>query len=273
MRRVAIGLLVMFGVGCRTEVSSVEIGSATTTISNASTTAVPIPLITVAPTSSEVPATTTSTSTTSTSTTTTLPPPPTTTSCSQIVHIGDSTSLGLWAPEDVGGADSTMEARYLGVGVDVVYPDVDGGRSIVETQNPSQINAYDVAAAVKSNGYEGCWVLMIGTNDAANVAAGSTIGFDERINKMLTLFGDDQVLWVDAVSLLANDPIYGSQVMKAWNEALYRLTAGHPNVAVLQWSGLVKAGWFARDGLHYNQTGNAQRAAITGAAMVEYFPG
>jgi hypothetical protein len=166
-----------------------------------------------------------------------------------------------------------MEARYLAVGIDVVYPDDDGGRSIVETQNPSQINAYDVAAAVKSNGYEGCWVLMIGTNDAANVAAGSTIGFDERINTMLTLFGDDQVLWVDAVSLLANDPIYGSQVMKAWNEALYRLTADHPNIAVLHWSDLVKAGWFARDGLHYNQTGLAQRAAITAAAMVEYFPG
>ena len=273
MRRVAVILLVVLGVGCRTEVSSVEIGAGTTTVPSASTTTA-IPLVTVPPTSNEIVATTTTTTTTtSTSTTTTLPPPPTTTSCSQVVHIGDSTSIGLWAPEDVGGADLTMEARYLAVGVDVVYPDNDGGRSIVETQNTSQINAYDVAAAVKSNGYEGCWVLMIGTNDAANVAAGSTIGFDERINKMLNLLGDDQVLWVDAVSLLANDPIYGSQVMKAWNEALYRLTADHPNIAVLHWSDLVKAGWFARDGLHYNQTGLAQRAAITAAAMVEYFPG
>ncbi len=271
--RIAAIFVAVLVAGCTTEVSSVEIGSGTTTTSTTLLTDHAPPTSVAAPPAASSEVTTTTSTTTTSTTTTTLPPAPTTTSCAQIVHIGDSTSVSLWTAEGVGGADLTMEARYLAIGVEVVYPDNDDGRSIDELRYPTQVNAYDVAAAVKSNGYEGCWVLMIGTNDAANVAAGAAVGSDERINKMLELLGDDQILWVDSASLLTDDPNYGNQAMKAWNEALYRLTADRPNVAVLHWSDLAKAGWFDRDGIHYNTIGHAQRAAITAAAMVEYFPG
>ncbi len=276
MRRralVLIGSLVM--MSCTREISSVDVGSSTTTSTATTITTNGIP-----PTSVTVPLTSpsqgtiaspVSTTTTTTTTTTTLPPIPTTTSCEQVVHIGDSTSINLFSAEQVGGAENTLDARYLAVGVDAVYPDNDTARSIVEVKSGGQANAYDVAVAVKENGYEGCWVLMIGTNDAANVAAGSTVGYDDRINKMLTLIGDDPVLWVDAVTLLASD-FYSNAAMMAWNEVLYRLAVDHPNVAVLRWSDVVKAGWFARDGIHYNTTGHTQRAAITAAALVQYFP-
>jgi hypothetical protein len=272
---VLIGSLAM--MSCTREISSVDVGSSTTTATTITNGVPPISVTTplTSPGQSTIASpvsTATPTTTTTTTTTTTVPPIPTTTSCEQVVHIGDSTSTELFSADQVGRAENTLDARYLAVGVDAVYPDNDRDRAIVEVQDGGQANAYDVAVAVKENGYEGCWVLMIGTNDVAAVAAGSAVGYEARINKMLTLIGDDPVLWVDSVTLLASD-LYSDAGMQAWNGVLYRLATDHPNLAVLRWSEVVKAGWFARDGIHYNTTGHTQRAAITAAALVQYFPG
>jgi hypothetical protein len=113
---------------------------------------------------------------------------------------------------------------------------------------------------------------MIGTNDAANVAAGSNVGFEERINKMLYVFGDDPVLWVDAVTL-RGDGAYSSTAMRRWNDVLEWIAAQHPNVAILRWSDIARPEWFADDGIHYRSDGRAWRAAVTARALVEHFPG
>ena len=38
---------------------------------------------------------------------------------------------------------------------------------------PGQINGYDTARTMVSSGFQGCWVIALGTNDTANVSAGA----------------------------------------------------------------------------------------------------
>ncbi len=165
-----------------------------------------------------------------------------------------------------------MEARYRSVGVDNVVADSSGGRAIVERLADWQTTAFEVAKALRANGFDGCWVMMIGTNDAANVAAGASTSIEERINRMLYVIGDQPVLWVDAVTTGVSSA-YRNASMQAWNDVLYRVAAEHENVAVLPWSQLVRPEWFQSDGIHYNPEGRSWRAAITALALAQSFPG
>ena len=56
-------------------------------------------------------------------------------------------------------------------------------RSIVETYE-GQPNAAEVAAAWKRDSYRGCWVVAIGTNDAADVYVGSNTSLRARIGQI-----------------------------------------------------------------------------------------
>jgi len=186
------------------------------------------------------------------------------------VHIRDSTSLTLFDPTGVGGEQLTMEQRYRDAGVSAVYPDNDGARSIVERID-DRPNALDVAEGVRANGFDGCWVIMVGTNDAANIAAGASTSAEQRIRSMMDVIGSDRVMWVDTVSQRTDDA-YRNASMLAWNQELYRVLAGYPNARVFRWYDVVRPVWFRNDGLHYTVEGSAQRAALTAAALLEAFP-
>jgi hypothetical protein len=278
MRRVTRAALAvaaaLVAVSCTEQISSTDATGSTTTLV---TTLVPGPGSTTLPpgstspttTSSTTSTTTSTTSTTSTSTTTTTVVP-TTTACEQVVHIGDSTSVPLFDAAQVGGASETATSRYEGVGVDVVYPDNSGARSIIETL-PGQQNAADVAAGVTANGYDGCWVLMVGTNDAANIAAGASIDAETRIRNMMTIIGDDPVLWVDTITRRTDDE-YRNASMLEWNQVLYSVVAEYPNARVFRWYDVVRPEWFRNDGIHYTVEGSARRAEFTAQALVEFFP-
>ena len=109
-----------------------------------------------------------------------------------MVHIGDSTSLSLFDATGVGGDELTLEQRYRDAGVSVVYPDNDGARAIIEHLD-SDPNALEVAQAVRDNGFHGCWVLMVGTNDAANIAVGANVSAEARIRRLLDVIAGDPV--------------------------------------------------------------------------------
>ena len=177
----------------------------------------------------------------------------------------------LWESRFVGGAANTMGERYRSVGVERWINDSSGGRSIRERAAQWQTNALEAADAIRSSGFRGCWVVMMGTNDAANVAAGSNLGYDERIRRMLFVFAGEPVLWMDAATV-RNDTAYRNENMRAWNDALSRVTADHENVVVVRWSEQVRPEWFTSDGVHVNAEGRAWRAAITAAALVDAFP-
>ena len=283
MRRVtagALALLVLGAAACSEQVQSTEGPSPTTVVASsttgsATTVVAPPPSSTDAVTTTSTSTTsTTSTTTTSTTTTTTstttLPPEPTMTSCEQVVHIGDSTSLALFDPKGVGGAELTMDQRYRDVGVSIVYPDNLGARAIIEHVDDGP-SALDVAEGVRDNGYHGCWVMMIGTNDAANIAAGSNISAEERIRRVMDVIGGDPVMWVNAVTQ-RTDNAYRNASMLAWNDELDRLAADYPNMRVFDWYDVVQSQWFRNDGIHYTVEGSAQRAALTAQALVDNFP-
>ncbi|MGE0066398.1 MAG: acyltransferase family protein, partial [Solirubrobacterales bacterium] len=93
------------------------------------------------------------------------------TSCKKVIHIGDSTSEGLDSPEYLPIPSQRIDAQYEDVGTKEEILEISGARSI-EEQFEGEPNAQEVAEAWKAEGFKGCWVLALGTNEAANVAAG-----------------------------------------------------------------------------------------------------
>ena len=143
---------------------------------------------------------------------------PTTTSCTSVVHIGDSTSVGLISEDFIEDPANRIDAQYRRVGVTDPRMEISGARSIVETVG-DQLNAEEAAEAIKATGYEGCWVLAMGTTDTANVAVGSPTSLTERIDRMLSVIGDDPIMWVTAKTLDV-DGAWSNTNMQTWNQTL-----------------------------------------------------
>jgi hypothetical protein len=163
-----------------------------------------------------------------------------------------------------------LDAQFARVGATNQYIEISGARSTVETLS-GQANAYDVASDLVSNGFRGCWVLALGTNDTANIYAGSTIDRMARIERMMSVVGDQPVLWVNVKSLLDSGP-YAEPNMELWNRTLVQACARYPNMRVFDWASATNYGWFISDGTHYTSEGYAQRARLTADALVHAFP-
>jgi peptidoglycan/LPS O-acetylase OafA/YrhL len=192
------------------------------------------------------------------------------TACRSVVHIGDSTSEGLVSREYLPKRKQLISARYADVGVRTQHLEVSGGRSIVETLEGAP-NADDVAASWKRKGYEGCWVLALGTNETANVSVGSAVGLDERIDTMMSTLGDARVMWVNVKSLVVSGP-YAAPNMTLWNDALRRACARYPSMRIYDWAEAVEDAWFVPDGIHFTSEGYAARGALIARALLEAFP-
>jgi len=206
--------------------------------------------------------------------TTSVPPvaaAPGATSCTSVVHIGDSTSVGLMDPSFIADPPARIDAQYARVGVTDFRDEIKGARSIVEHFKHEE-NADDVATRQKAAGYEGCWVLALGTTDAANMAAGGVLTAAERIDRMFSIIGDDPVLWVNVKTQVADPDPWANSQMVAWDAALTAAVARHPNLRVYDWASVVQDSWFQDDGIHYNQVGNAERARDIADALATAYP-
>lgn len=192
--------------------------------------------------------------------------------CKAVIHIGDSTSEGLDDPEYLPQENLRIPARYMEVGAKEVHMEVQGATSI-EERFEGMPNAQEVAANWKAEGFEGCWVLALGTNEAANVAAGSAVTERERIDKMMAIIGSEQpVLWVNVRSLVeAGDP-YSKGNMEKWDEELVAACATYSNMRVYDWASDVKDDWFIEDGIHFTSPGYAARAQLIAQALAHAFP-
>ncbi|MFL5897914.1 MAG: acyltransferase family protein [Solirubrobacterales bacterium] len=191
--------------------------------------------------------------------------------CRAVVHIGDSTSEGLDDPEYLPSELERIPNRYAEVGVRETHMEVQGARSI-EERFEGEPNAQEVAAAWKAEGFEGCWVLALGTNEAADVAAGSTIGLRERIEKMMAIVGDEPVLWVNVKSLVPPGDPYAKGGMVEWDEELVRACAAYPEMRVYDWAADIRDEWFVEDGIHFTSPGYAARAQLIAQALAHAFP-
>jgi peptidoglycan/LPS O-acetylase OafA/YrhL len=192
-------------------------------------------------------------------------------SCKAVVHIGDSTSEGLDDPEYLPNELERIPNRYAEVGVKETHMEVQGARSI-EERFEGEPNAQEVAEAWKLEGFKGCWVLALGTNEAADVAAGSNVGLRERIEKMMAIIGTEPVLWVNVKSLVPPGDPYSKGGMEEWDEELERACARYPNMRVYDWASDVKEEWFIEDGIHFTSPGYAARAQLIAQALAHAFP-
>jgi len=192
------------------------------------------------------------------------------TSCDAVVHIGDSTSEGLVSEDYLPDPDQLISAQYTRVGATTQHLEVSGARSIYENFEGLP-NAQEVAEAWKNEGFKGCWVLAMGTNEAANVAAGSTFTYDDRIDSMMTTVGDEPVLWVNVKSQLDNGP-YAESNMADWDRALRKACDRYPHMRVYDWASDVRDPWFVADGIHFTSEGYAARGRLIADALLEAFP-
>ena len=192
------------------------------------------------------------------------------TACKQVVDIGDSTSASLISTNYLPDPAQRLGAQYARVGVDQSIMRIEGGTSIVEAL-PGTEDAFQMAKALVQQGYRGCWVLALGTNDAADVYVGSNVGVTQRVKEMMSLIGDQPVLWVNAVTLVSSGP-YAEAHMRRWDQALVAACPHYPNMAVFNWAATAQRSWFISDGIHYSSEGSAKRAAAIADALATAFP-
>jgi peptidoglycan/LPS O-acetylase OafA/YrhL len=194
---------------------------------------------------------------------------PLATSCEAVVHIGDSTSEGLVSEEWLPPSE-LISSQYARVGATTQHLEVSGARSIYENYE-GEPNAQEVAEAWTSEGFDGCWVIAMGTNEAANVAAGSSVTYDDRIDSMMSTIGDGPVMWVNTKSLVAGGP-YSAANMREWDKALRSACDRYPYMRVYDWASDVKDAWFIPDGIHFTSPGYAERGRLIADALLEAFP-
>jgi hypothetical protein len=192
------------------------------------------------------------------------------TSCGSVVHIGDSTSLGLTSSDYLPDPAQGITAQYRRVGVSAEHMEITAATSIVETLS-GRTNAERVARDLVAGGYHGCWVLALGTNDAADVFVGSDVSLATRIKRMMSTVGDQPVMWVNVRSLDARGP-YAESNMERWNAALLSACRSYPNMRVYDWASATRRRWFIPDGIHYYSPGYAARAHLIADALASAFP-
>jgi peptidoglycan/LPS O-acetylase OafA/YrhL len=191
-------------------------------------------------------------------------------SCKSVVHIGDSTSEGLTSSNYLPNPKDRSEAQYARVGATTSYFAISGARSIDETFE-GEPNAYEAALAWKEEGFRGCWVFALGTNDAADVYVGGSAGDRERIERMMSVAGKKPVLWVNVKSTVPSGP-YAESNMLEWDEALLQTCPKYPNMRVYDWASDVKDAWFIEDGIHFTTPGYRARARLIADALAAAFP-
>ncbi|HET6830212.1 MAG TPA: acyltransferase family protein [Solirubrobacterales bacterium] len=191
--------------------------------------------------------------------------------CDSVIHIGDSTSEGLVSSDYLPRSKDQIAAQYGRVGATTQHLEVSGARSIYE-RFEGLPNAEDIGLAWKQKGFDGCWVLALGTNEAANVAAGSSIDYDQRIETMMKVADGDPVLWVNVRSLVTDGGPYDGSNMQAWDKALLAACIRYPNMRIYDWSSEVKEEWFVEDGIHFTTPGYRQRSRRIADALLNAFP-
>jgi hypothetical protein len=192
------------------------------------------------------------------------------TACADVAYIGDSVSLGMISAVTLPNASARLEARLAEIGVANLRVEISGGRSIVETLS-GQESAFDVATRLRVEGFSGCWVVAVGTNDAANIAAGSARQAQDRIEAMMSVIGADPVLWIDARTV-AESGFWASENIVAWDDALVAASSSYRGLRIATWSAVVRAEWFESDGIHPTAAGSAARVRFVAAELLANFP-
>lgn len=193
------------------------------------------------------------------------PPPSGLTSCANVAHIGDSLTY-YTRPE--------LSAAYLDVGA-TAQIDAYGGRAVLQKLAADPHNGRDAAQAIRAAGFSGCWVVALGINDTANVAAGAGYTRAHAIDEMLKAIdpaGAAPVMWINCFTERTSG-YYSNANMILWNQELVAAQGRWSNLRVFDWAAQAATGAapFA-DGIHHTTAGYAVRNAAIAEALVRAYP-
>lgn len=197
-------------------------------------------------------------------------PGPPRTSCADVVHVGESTSVGLVNPLYLPARADRIQAQLDRVGVKRVRTDIAGARSIVETWH-GQPNAQEAVRSRLADGYDGCWTIAMGTNDAANQVVGGVHPYPERIDLLMKPLHGQPVMWLTVKSLEHSGP-YDDEHMRAFDDALIKACDRYPNLRVYDWRSEVRDPWFISDGIHFTTPGYRERSHRIAMALARAYP-
>jgi hypothetical protein len=202
------------------------------------------------------------------------------TACSDVVHIGDSTSEGLegWHQQRLTNVEpqypcknpfDLISVQYKLRGVANYWPEISSNRHIIEHYT-NQLNAIQVVEQRTINNYHGCWVVAIGLNDSS-VVEGDLQESINRIELMMSSIGNDPVMWVNNKTA-TDKSCYRDQYMKVWNQALSTVCEHHPNMRIYDWASEAKLEWYVGDRVHFTEQGDGERAVRIARALARAFP-
>lgn len=193
--------------------------------------------------------------------------------CSTVIHIGDSTSIALNSPDYLPDPADRVGAQYKRVGAKDVYLDIKGARAVIERYKDDP-NATEVVTNMESHHYkDACWVMAIGTNDAANVTAGNQTSAEDRIRTIMDIVKDEKhVLWPTVKTVNAAQSAYANSGMQHYDEALRKMCREYPNLRLYDWAGEVQDDWFIDDGIHPNTVGAKEKGRRFADALTQAFP-
>ena len=195
------------------------------------------------------------------------------TRCTTVIHVGDSTSIGMFDDDYLSDPQRNAQVTYKNVGAHEVVADVTGARSTVESLEGDP-SIRDSVQRLLDQGYgaDACWIIGAGVNDAANRAVGGSGEEDWRVDQIMELLGDAPVLWPTAATNL-NSGSYDNANMAPFNEALLAARDRYPNLIVYDWASDVRPEWFLPgDDVHYQTEGNEKRAEYFAKALTLAFP-
>jgi peptidoglycan/LPS O-acetylase OafA/YrhL len=197
-------------------------------------------------------------------------PPANKSSCQSVVYIGDSTSEGEISTDYIPNASLRLPAQLADVGVRATIPEISPARAIIETFKGHPSGAM-VAQAEIAQGFHGCWILALGTNEVYNAWGGGP-GYQARIQRMMSIIGRQPVMWVGAVTLLPPSDGYSEAGMERWNEALLSDCSRYPTMRVFDWAAYAERKWFIPDGIHYYSPGYVARSHDIALGLAHAFP-
>ena len=194
------------------------------------------------------------------------------TSCDEVVHIGDSTSIGLMSPCYLPNRSDRIAAQYRRVGRRAMSrPTSPGARSIVEVYK-GEPNAFDATKARIDDGYDGCWVFAMGTNDTANQYVGGVVpdaGSDRT----------DHGCSRRPAGALADGEDRGCRAGRGPTRRCRSGTTrcsgernGYPNMRIYDWRRQVKDGWFSPTASTSPRTATSNAAIASPTRLALAFP-
>jgi len=195
------------------------------------------------------------------------------TRCTTVIHVGDSTSIGMFDDDYLSDPQRNAQVTYKNVGAHEVVADVTGARSTVESLEGDP-SIRDSVQRLLDQGYgeDACWIIGAGVNDAANRAVGGSGEEGWRVDQIMELLGDAPVLWPTAATNLNSGP-YDNANMAPFNKALLAARDRYPNLIVYDWASDVRPEWFLPgDDVHYQTEGNEKRAEYFAKALTLAFP-